>query len=80
MNRSENKPLNQRLVTPVLMWILVLTGIILIFSFTPVYRLFARSIPTILLFLATFVNWLYFFLGAIAKNRTAPLNAASRRK
>lgn len=65
----------KKLVSPVLMWTIVISGLLIIFWLVPARFVFARNIFTSFLILPAIAYWLYFFIGAILVHRQAPLSA-----
>ncbi|MCE5199033.1 MAG: isoprenylcysteine carboxylmethyltransferase family protein [Armatimonadota bacterium] len=70
-------PLKQKLISPVLMWSIIITGIFLFMWLLPHVWLFRRNIFTSLLLIPAALNWLYFFFGAVRVHRRAPQSAAA---
>ncbi|EKE21651.1 MAG: isoprenylcysteine carboxyl methyltransferase [uncultured bacterium] len=66
--------LKQKLVSPVLMWLIVIIGIFIVFQFVPFRLVFARNMFTSALILPAFLYWLYFLVGAILVHHKAPLS------
>lgn len=67
--------LKQKLVSPVLMWVIVIIGIFIVFQFISPRFVFPRNMFTSALILPAFLYWLYFLGGAILVHRKAPLSA-----
>lgn len=67
--------LKQKLVSPVLMWLIVIAGIIVVFQFVSPRFVFPRNMFTSALIFPAFLYWFYFFIGAILVHRKAPLSA-----
>ena len=67
--------LNQKLVSPVLMWLIVMMGVITVFQFVSPRFVFARNMFTSAFIFPAILYWLYFFIGAIQVHRKAPLSA-----
>ncbi|KKP84763.1 MAG: hypothetical protein UR83_C0013G0027 [Candidatus Moranbacteria bacterium GW2011_GWF2_35_54] len=66
--------LKQKLVSPVLMWLIVIIGIFIVFQFVPPRSVFTRNIFTSALIVPAFLYWLYFLGGAILVHHKAPLS------
>lgn len=64
-----------RLVSPVIMWLIVLFGIGGVFWLVPARFVWPRNIATSALIFPAAIYWLYFFLGAIKVHRRAALSA-----
>lgn len=67
--------IKRKLVSPVLMWLIVASGLWLAFQFVPPRFVFPKNIFTSLLIVPAIGYWLYFFLGAVRVHRQAPLSA-----
>jgi protein-S-isoprenylcysteine O-methyltransferase Ste14 len=68
--------LKRKLVSPVLMWLIVILGIFIVFSFFPKAEIFPRNAITSFLIIPAGIYWLYFFIGALRVHRKAALSAA----
>ncbi|MBI5180408.1 MAG: isoprenylcysteine carboxylmethyltransferase family protein [Nitrospirae bacterium] len=66
-----------RLVSPILMWAIVATGIIFFFQTFPSNELFMPNKFTFYLIIPAFLYWLYFFIGAMLVHRKAPRSVHS---
>lgn len=73
MDRDMN--LKRKLVSPVLMWLIVVAGIFVIFQLVPARFVWSRNIFTSLFVFPAGIYWLYFFLGALKVHRRAALSA-----
>lgn len=58
-----------KLISPLIMWLLILLGISVIVNITPSFRLIPRNMFTPFIFLPSFLIWLYFFIGSVRVNR-----------
>ncbi|MEK6679913.1 MAG: hypothetical protein AABY39_10910, partial [Nitrospirota bacterium] len=58
-----------RLVSPILMWVIVATGIIFSFQIFSAEDIFSPTIVTPYLILPAILYWLYFFIGAMLVHR-----------
>lgn len=67
--------INKKLVSPVLMWLIVLTGVFIIFQFVPARFVWPKNVFTSFLIIPAVGYWLYFFIGAIMVHHKAPLSA-----
>jgi len=67
--------IRRKLVNPVLMWLIVIGGLFLAFWIVPARFVFPRNIFMSALIVPASAYWLYFFIGAIAIHRKAPLSA-----
>lgn len=67
--------LKQKLVSPILMWFLVIVGLLIIFYFIPARFVFPRNILTSFLIFPAFIYWIYFLGGALLVHHRAPLSA-----
>lgn len=72
---TNNMNLKQKMVSPVVMWLIVVVGFLLIFWLVPPRLVFARNMFTSVLIFPAILYWLYFFVGAIWVHRQAPLSA-----
>ena len=75
MWQERHPTLGQRLVSPVLMWLIVIAGAALAFHFVPGRALFHRTVLSVAVFALTVVNWLYFFIGAALVHREVTRSA-----
>ena len=80
MNETDRSSIKLRLVSPVLMWVIVLAGVLFAFLVLSDKVLFGRTWVSAVLFGLALVNWLYFLIGAIAVNRSAARSAAGIRR
>jgi protein-S-isoprenylcysteine O-methyltransferase Ste14 len=67
--------IKHKIVSPVLMWLIVLIGFFGIEYFVPARFVFSRSIFLKAWIVPAFLYWLYFFFGAISVHYKAPLSA-----
>ncbi|MDX9913730.1 MAG: isoprenylcysteine carboxylmethyltransferase family protein [Candidatus Moranbacteria bacterium] len=67
--------LRQKMVSPVIMWLIVAIGIFAVFQFVSPRFVFPRNMFTSALIFPAILYWLYFFIGAILVHRKAPLSA-----
>ncbi|EKE19653.1 MAG: hypothetical protein ACD_8C00124G0002 [uncultured bacterium] len=67
--------INKKLVSPVLMWAIILAGLFVVFQLVPARLVWPRNVLTSFLIVPALGWWLYFFLGAISVHRKAPLSA-----
>lgn len=65
----------QKLVSPVLMWLIVIVGILIVFWLVPARFVFPRNMLASFLIFPAMIYWLYFFIGAVKVHRRAPLSA-----
>lgn len=61
----------QKLVSPILMWIIVVLGVFAVFNTFPRVELFQRNTITSFFIFPAGIYWLYFFLSALKSNRKA---------
>lgn len=66
--------LKQKLVSPILMWFLVIVGLLIIFYFIPARFVFPRNMLTSFLIFPAFIYWIYFLGGALLVHHRAPLS------
>ncbi len=71
----ENK-IKEKLVSPVLMWIIVFIGIIISIKFLPDKKIFELGFIGTLIFAFSLIYWFYFFINSIVIHRQAPLSVA----
>jgi len=71
-----NQNIRERIISPILMWIIVFIGVLIIIKYAPNMILFKRNIYTIILFIVTVFYWVYFFIGSVIVHKKAPLSAA----
>lgn len=64
----------QKLVSPVLMWLIVIIGILVVFWLVPARFVFPQNMFTSFLIFPVAIYWLYFFIGAVKVHRKAPLS------
>lgn len=70
----------QKLVSPILMWLVVATGVVLVWRFLPwQIMLFKNSFTPLLIFPAV-IYWFYFLTSAIKVHRRAAKSAAAIEK
>jgi len=67
---------HEKLVSPLLMWLIVIIGIIIFVNIIPKTRIFTLGIFGLIIFLLTLVNWLYFFINAINIHRKAAFSVS----
>ena len=67
--------LNRKLVSPVLMWLIVILGVSVLFRFFPQTEIFPRNAITSLLVIPAGIYWLYFFIGALRVHKKAAVSA-----
>ena len=67
--------LKRKLVSPVLMWLIVILGIFIVFSFFPKAEIFPRNAITSFLIIPAGIYWLYFFIGALRVHKKAAVSA-----
>ena len=67
--------LNKKLVSPVLMWLIVIIGIYISFQFLSEAEIFPRNALTSSLMIPAGIYWLYFFVGALRVHRKAAFSA-----
>ncbi|EKE11272.1 MAG: hypothetical protein ACD_15C00111G0001 [uncultured bacterium] len=67
--------IKQKLVSPVLMWAIIILGIFAAFQIVPPRFVFPRNMLTPFLAIPAIGYWIYFFVGAIKVHRKAPLSA-----
>ena len=63
--------IKRKLVSPVLMWLVVATGVFIAFQLVPARFLFPRNMFTSFLILPAMAYWLYFFIGAVKAHSQA---------
>lgn len=61
----------EKFISPALMWIIVIIGIIISLKFIPDTPLFKGNFFTIAIFLMTIVYWVYFFMNAFLVHKKA---------
>ncbi len=66
--------IKQKLVSPVLMWLIVIVGIFIVFQLVSAHFVFPRNMFTSIIIFPAIVYWLYFFIGAAKVHRKAPLS------
>jgi protein-S-isoprenylcysteine O-methyltransferase Ste14 len=66
----------QRLVSPILLWVIVALGVVIIFHLTPGRALFHRNTISVVVFALIVVNWVYFFVGTALVHREVARSAA----
>ncbi len=69
-----------RLVSPVLMWFIVIAGAVPLLLLLPERPFFSRNPVIIIVFAITIANWAYFLLGSASVHRQAPASAAAIRR
>lgn len=62
------------MTSPVLMWLIVAAGFIVVFELVPVHFVFSRNIVSTFLIFPALTYRLYFFLGALKVHRQAPFS------
>jgi protein-S-isoprenylcysteine O-methyltransferase Ste14 len=67
----------ERIVNPVIMWILIVSGVFVSFVLYGSKRLFEQNILSWIALAFAIVYWSYFFIGAISVNRHIAVSAAS---
>lgn len=67
--------IKQKLVSPVLMWLIVIAGIFAAFRTVPPGFVYPRNMFTSSFIVPAIAYWLYFFIGAVRVHRKAPLSA-----
>ena len=65
-----------RFVTPLLMWIIVIVGIILLLNYVSQAKLFNPGVFGSIIFIMTLIYWLYFFISSIIVHRKAALSVS----
>ena len=65
---------NLKFVSPVLMWLIVILGIIAIFIFSPTNKLFSTNYLTISLAILFVIYWLIMFSWSIKFHKQAPFS------
>jgi protein-S-isoprenylcysteine O-methyltransferase Ste14 len=68
--------ISEKFVSPLLMWMIVIIGIILLLKFVPALKLFKLGVIGDLIFVLTLLYWIYFFISAGYVHRKAALSAA----
>lgn len=68
--------MDSRLISPVLMWAIAISGAALLLAFAPTQQLFQKNYPSDFLFALLFTNWLGFFSLALWENRQAASSAS----
>lgn len=66
--------MRQKLINPILMWLIVIGGVILVFKFIESSFIIPRNMFTLFLIFPAILYWIYFFGGAILVHRKAPLS------
>lgn len=64
-----------KLVSPVIMWVIIVAGILAVFQFVSPKFAIPRNMFTPFLIVPAISYWIYFFVGAIKVHRKAPLSA-----
>ena len=64
--------IKQKLVSPVLMWLIVISGLFVVFYFISPRFVFPPNMFTSLLIVPAFLYWIYFFIGAMIVHHKAP--------
>lgn len=68
--------LYKKLVSPVLMWLIVILEVFVAFRFFPKIEIFPRNAIISFLIIPAGIYWLYFFVGALRVHRKAAVSAA----
>jgi protein-S-isoprenylcysteine O-methyltransferase Ste14 len=74
------KKIYERLVSPALMWLIVIIGIIIFISYTPKTRILSLGYFGAVIFFITLLYWIYYFALAIIVHRRAALSVAGIKK
>ena len=69
-----------RLVSPVLMWLIVIAGIIFSVLLLPSQRIIPENMFTPFLFLLMLLYWIYAFISAAKIHKQAPVSTAAIKK
>lgn len=75
LNKFINMKISKKLVSPILMWAIVLVGLVAIFQFVPARYVFPKSNFSNLLIVPAVFYWAYFFISALIVHRRAALSA-----
>jgi protein-S-isoprenylcysteine O-methyltransferase Ste14 len=67
--------LKQKLVSPILMWVIIFAGAYILFQILPARFVYPRNMFTSFLIFPAAAYWLYFFTGAARVHRQAALSA-----
>ena len=65
----------RKIVNPMLMWLLIITGVYIEFQFVEERFIFRQNIYTSFLIFPALAYWFYFFIGAIKVHRKAASSA-----
>ena len=68
--------LNKKFVSPILMWLIVISGVSVLFRFFPKIEIFPKNPITSFFIIPAGIYWLYFFVGALLVHKKAALSAA----
>jgi len=71
-----SRSIRHMLTSPLLMWALVIVGVALAWRLVPARMFFTPNVLAYVVLALAAINWLYFFVGAAAKNRFAIRSAA----
>lgn len=66
---------NRKLVSPVLMWLIVIVGVYVFFKLSPEARVLPKNIFSPFLIIPAGIYWLYFFVGALRVHKKAAVSA-----
>jgi protein-S-isoprenylcysteine O-methyltransferase Ste14 len=69
-----------RLVSPVLMWVIIVIGWIILWNLIPKGYFYRQSIVGWLVFGIAAINWIYFFIGVLLVHRQVAQSAGLIRK
>ncbi|MFH0817384.1 MAG: isoprenylcysteine carboxylmethyltransferase family protein [Candidatus Micrarchaeota archaeon] len=72
--------MHQKLVTPLIMWAIVIAGAAAIFFLAPNYWLIETGMLGFIVSTLAFINWLYFFFFALFENQGAAGSVAGVRE
>jgi protein-S-isoprenylcysteine O-methyltransferase Ste14 len=72
--------INNKYISPALMWLLVIIGLVLIFYFSPDSQIIGHNVFTYILVISAVLYWLYFFSLAVFVNQQAALSSAKTEK
>jgi len=67
--------IKQKSVSPALMWLIVIIGVVVVFQLVPARFVFRRNMFTSFLIFPAIAHWLYFLIGALRVHRQAPMAA-----
>jgi protein-S-isoprenylcysteine O-methyltransferase Ste14 len=72
--------INKKLVSPVLMWLIVICGMGLILRLVPAEGMLTHNVLTYVLVISAVLYWMYFFSLAVFVNHQAALSSSNTEK